>query len=89
MKCHAIDVCGVLHSLKPYTWPPDDHRRAWKFAAYADGVFVRFYKTVKDWKQACATSYKAPIRGPFAVATDRAVLWSEFEGRQLLDRLIN
>lgn len=87
MKCHAMQYCGVLHSLKPYDWPSSDHRRVWRFAAYADGTFWRFFKTVKDWRAAVSHSYTPPVRGPFADATDRAVQWSEFDGRMALDRV--
>lgn len=87
MKCHAIENCGVIHTLRPVAWPRDDRRRKLKYAAYADGVFWRFFGTKAEWEVALRCSYSPPVRGPHAQATERAVLWSEFEGRMMLDRL--
>lgn len=87
MKVHAVLDCNRIHTLRPQTWPAGDHRKEWRWAAYVDGAFWRFFKRATDWRAALRSYDGREPRGPFAEATDRAVCWSEFEGRRILERL--
>jgi hypothetical protein len=86
-KAHAEIHANRMHTLRPQRWPAGDHRKEWKWAAYIDGTFWTFFKRVSAWRMAASVYHNREPRGPHAEATDRAVLWSEFEGRQILERL--
>jgi hypothetical protein len=87
MKPHAMMYGGAIHTLVPATWPAGDHRREWRWRAYVDGNFWRLFKKVSDWRRGVPLYDSHEPIGPYGEATIRAVTWSEFEGRMLLDKL--
>lgn len=88
-ECYALMKGGRIYTLQPLKKDRDCplSRSGFRYIAYCDGARCGVFKTKKAFEEFVAREPDFESRGPFATATSRAVTWSQFEGKQILQRL--